>query len=122
MIVSINITAVPRSIEDLVVLDLVVLGGGGSCEFDTRLRWTFFSAYFRLSPLLKYVRKVVGDFGKKVVLVPVWESQETQYALPTNNYDMILNVKMALNPNTSNILNLQFGRIIKFVGERVKIV
>ena len=26
---------------------------------------TFFSAYFRLSPLLKPVRKVVGSFGKK---------------------------------------------------------
>ena len=35
----------------------------GGCEFDTRL--TFFPAYFRLSPLLNHVRKVVGGFGKK---------------------------------------------------------
>ena len=30
-----------------------------------------FSAYFHLSPLLKLVRKVVGGFGKKFVLVLV---------------------------------------------------
>ena len=41
------------------------------CELDTQLRGTFIPAYFRLSPLLKYVRKVVGGFGKKVVLVLV---------------------------------------------------
>ena len=35
------------------------------------LRRTFFPAYFRLSPLLKHVRKVVGGLGKKVVLVLV---------------------------------------------------
>ena len=34
----------------------------GGCEFDPRL---FFPAYFGLSPLQKYVRKVVGGFGKK---------------------------------------------------------
>ena len=39
------------------------------CEFDPRLRRTFFPAYFRLSPLLKHVRKVVGGIGKRVVLV-----------------------------------------------------
>ena len=43
----------------------------GGCEFDTRLRQTVFPAYLRLSPLLKHVRKVVGGFGKKVLLVPV---------------------------------------------------
>ena len=51
--------------------------GPGGCEFKTRLRRTFFPAYFRLSPLLKHLRKVVGGFGKKVVLVLVWECQET---------------------------------------------
>ena len=40
-------------------------------EFDTWLRRTFFPAHFHLSPLLKHVRKVVGGFGKKVVLVLV---------------------------------------------------
>ena len=39
----------------------------GGCEFDPQLRRTFFPAYFRLSPLQKNVRKVVGGFGKKVV-------------------------------------------------------
>ena len=47
------------------------------CEFKTPLRRNFFLAYFRLSPLLKNVRKLVSGFGKKVVLVLVWESQET---------------------------------------------
>ena len=37
----------------------------GGCEFDPRLRRLFFPAYFRLSPLQKDVRKVVGGFGKK---------------------------------------------------------
>ena len=34
------------------------------CELDPRLRWTFFPAYFCLSPLQKHVRKVVGGFWK----------------------------------------------------------
>ena len=34
-------------------------------EFDPRLRRTFYPAYFRLSPLHKHVKKVVGGFGKK---------------------------------------------------------
>ena len=37
----------------------------GGCEFDPCLRQTFFPAYFRLSPLQKHVRKVVGGFGEK---------------------------------------------------------
>ena len=41
------------------------------CEFETWLRRTFFPAYFCLSPLQKHVRKVVGGFGKKFVLVLV---------------------------------------------------
>ena len=51
----------------------------GSCEFNPLLRRLFFLAYFCLSPLQKHVRKVVGGFGK-VVLVLVWESQETHNA------------------------------------------
>ena len=39
--------------------------GPGGCEFDPRLRRTFSPAYFRLSPLQKHLRKVVGGFGKK---------------------------------------------------------
>ena len=39
--------------------------GPGGCEFDTWLRQTFFPAYFRFSPLLKHVKKVVGGFGRK---------------------------------------------------------
>ena len=65
----------------------------GGCEFDTQLRQTFFPAYFCHSPL-KHVRKVVGTFGKKVVLVLVRECQE--------NHHMTLAVNMALNPNTIN--------------------
>ena len=49
----------------------------GGCEFETRLKGNFSPAYFHLSPLLKHVRKVVGGFGKKFVLVLVWGGQET---------------------------------------------
>ena len=38
----------------------------GGCEFDIRLRHTFLLAYYQLTPL-KYVTKVVGGFGKKIV-------------------------------------------------------
>ena len=38
----------------------------GGCEFDPRLRQTFFPAYFCFSPLQKQVRNVVGGFGKKI--------------------------------------------------------
>ena len=38
------------------------------CEFDTRLRQILFPAYFFLFPL-KHVRKVVGGFGKKPVVL-----------------------------------------------------
>ena len=38
----------------------------GGYEFDPRLRRTFFQAYFRLSPLHKRVRKVVGGFIEKL--------------------------------------------------------
>ena len=40
-------------------------------EFDTQLRRTFFPTYFRLSPLLKHVREVVGGIGKKLVITGV---------------------------------------------------
>ena len=39
--------------------------GPGGCEFHTWLRKIFFPAYFRFSPLLKHVEKVVGGFGRK---------------------------------------------------------
>ena len=40
-------------------------------EFKTQLRRNFLPAYFHLSPLMKHVRKVVGGFGKKFVLLLV---------------------------------------------------
>ena len=43
----------------------------GGCELDPRLKRTFFPVYFYPSPLQKHVRKVVGGFGRKVVLVLV---------------------------------------------------
>ena len=39
----------------------------GDCEFENWLRRNFFPAYFRISPLLEHVRKVVGDFERKFV-------------------------------------------------------
>ena len=61
----------------------------GGCEFDTRLRRTFFSAYFHLSHL-KHVRIEVCGFGKKVVLdlVLVWEIQETHVRHRPPWYDL----------------------------------
>ena len=47
----------------------------GGCEFDMRLRRTFFLAYFCFSPL-KHVRNGIGGFGKKIMLALVSESQE----------------------------------------------
>ena len=59
----------------------------GGYELDTWMKQSFFLAYFRLSPL-KHVRKVVGSFGKKVVLVLVWESHETHVRHRPPWYDL----------------------------------
>ena len=69
-------------------------------DLETRLRQNFFPAYFHLSPLLKHVRKVIGGFGKKFVLVKVWESRETRVRHRPPRYDKA--VKVAWNPNTTN--------------------
>ena len=60
----------------------------GGCEFETRLRRTFFPTYFRLSPLLKlkHVRKVVGGFGKKVV--SHWCEKARKNTCVTDRHDM----------------------------------
>ena len=69
-------------------------------EFETWLRQNFFPAYFRLSPLLKHERKVVGGFGKKsCVSISVRKPGNT---CVTDRHDMTLAVKVALNPNTIN--------------------
>ena len=49
----------------------------GGFEFHTRFRRTYFLAYLHLSPLLKHLRKVVGDIEKKVVLVLLRENMDT---------------------------------------------
>ena len=67
------------------------------CEFDPRLRRLFFMAYFRLSPLQKHVRKVVGGFGKKSCV-----STGVRKPGNTHRHDMTLAVKVAFNPNTTN--------------------
>ena len=46
----------------------------GGCEFDPQLRQTFIPAYFHLSPLWE---KWSVALDRKVVLVLVWEIQET---------------------------------------------
>ena len=80
----------------------------GGWEFDTRLRQTFFLAYFCLSLLQKHVRKVVGGFGKKVVLVLVWESQEThvRHWLPWYDFSSSSGVKPQYNEWTNQPLIL----------------
>ena len=55
----------------------------GVCEFDPRLRRLFFLAYFRLSPLQKLVRKVVGGFGKKSCVSTGVRKPGNTYASPT---------------------------------------
>ena len=55
----------------------------GGCEFDPRLRQTFFPAYFRLSPLQKHVRKAVDGFGKKSYVSTGMRKPGNTYALPT---------------------------------------
>ena len=71
------------------------------CEFDPRLRQSHFLAYFRLSPLQKHVRKVVGGFGKKSVCL-YWCEKARKHICMTDFHDMTLAVKVALNPNTAN--------------------
>ena len=66
----------------------------GSCEYDTQSKQTSFPTYFRLSPL-KHVRKVVGGFEKKVVLVLQWESQKrhVRHRLPWYDLSCWIGVK-----------------------------
>ena len=59
-----------------------------------------FVSEFRLSPIQKHVRKVVGGFGKKsCVSTGVRKPGNT---CVTDRHDMTLAVKVALNPNTIN--------------------
>ena len=53
------------------------------CKFDPQLRQLFFPAYFRLSPLQKHVRKVVGGFGKKSYVSTGVRKPGNTYASPT---------------------------------------
>ena len=72
----------------------------GSCDFDPRLRRTFFLAYFRLSCLQKQLWEVVGSFGKKsCVSTGVRKPGNT---CVTDHHDITLAVTVALNPNTNN--------------------
>ena len=57
-------------------------------------------AYFRLSPLQKYVRKVVGGFGKKICVSTGVRKPGNMCV--TDCHDMTLAVKVALNPNSTN--------------------
>ena len=66
------------------------------CEFDPRLRRTFFPAYIRLSPLQKHLSKVVSGFGKKLCV-----SVSTSVGKPGNTCTSL----MVLNPNTTNQLD-----------------
>ena len=53
------------------------------CEFGPWLRPTFFPVYFRLSPLQKHVRKVVGGFGKKSCVSTGVRKPGNTHASPT---------------------------------------
>ena len=80
----------------------------GGCEFGNRLRWNFFQAYFRLSPLQNHVRKVVGGFEKKFELVLMWESQETHVRHRPPWYD--LSCWNGVSPQYNQPTNPQVGR------------
>ena len=62
----------------------------------------FFSANVRPSPLQKHVRKEVGGFGKKSC-VSTGVKKARKHICVTDRHGMTLAVKVALNPNTSNI-------------------
>ena len=55
----------------------------GGCEFDPRFRRLFFPVYFCLSPLQKYVSKVVGGFGKKSCVSTGVRKPGNTYVSPT---------------------------------------
>ena len=57
--------------------DLVVLSS------TPQLRRLFFSVYFRLPPLQKYVGKVVGGFGKKTCVRTGVRKPRNRYSSPT---------------------------------------
>ena len=77
----------------------------GGCEFDPRLRRLFFPVYFCLSPLQKHVRKVVVALERKVVLVLV--CRRPGNTCVTDHHHMTLAVKVALNPNTIQPIEMQ---------------
>ena len=79
-------------------------GLSNSCEWIT--------AYFRLSPLQKHVRKVVGGFGKKSCVSTGVRKPGNMCV--TDRHDMTLAVKVALNSNTTN--QLSSGAIQAFLG------
>ena len=86
----------------------------GDCEFDILLRQNFFPTYFLLSLLLKHVRKVVGGYGKKFVLVLVWESQETHVChwLPWYELSCLSGVKPQYNQSTNLLEHWNaYGRV-----------
>ena len=70
----------------------------GGCVFDPPLKRTFFPANFRLLPLQKYVRKVVGSFGKKSCVSTGVRKPGRTYMCVNDRHDMTLAVKIALNP------------------------
>ena len=71
----------------------------GGCEFNPRLRRTFFPAYFRLPPLQMHVRKIVRGFGKKSCVSIGVRKPGNICASPTAMIWPYL-LKVALNPNT----------------------
>ena len=70
----------PRTVGSVVSVSDSCPGG---CEFDPLLRRLFFPAYFRLSPLQKHVRKVVGGFGKKSCVSTGVRKPGNTYVSPT---------------------------------------
>ena len=71
-----------------------------ACQTHDLVVVSLIPAYFRLSPLQKHVRKVVGGFRKKSCVSAGVRKPGNTYVI--DRHDKTLAVKVALNPNTTN--------------------
>ena len=85
----------------------------GGFEFDTRLRRNFFPAYFRLSPLLRHVKKSSPCLWKESCVITDQYEKSRKQTCVTDRHDMTLAVKVVLNPKykPTNCLLIFYNRM-----------
>ena len=88
------------------------------CEFDTRLRRTFFPEYFRFSLLLKHVRTVVVGFGKKMCLC--WCKKAWKHMCVTDRHGLSLPFNPF--PNKPWFLRVCKTSLLKTLWEKEKLL